>query len=55
MLNINNGKTSFGLVNAEEALLAAPLTANLAVIGEKHSDAAGKKLINRKYISATET
>lgn len=43
-MNINSGKTSFGLVNAEEALLAAPLASNLVVIAEKHDDAGNLKL-----------
>lgn len=47
LLNIENGITSFGLVAAEEAVLAAPLTSNLVVIGEKHGDA-GKINLSRR-------
>lgn len=34
---MENGKTFLGVVNAEEALLAAPLTSDVVVIGEKHT------------------
>lgn len=36
-LNLESGKASIGVVTAEEAFLAAPLTSNIVVIGEKHT------------------
>lgn len=37
LLNLDSGRTSVGVVSAEEAFLATPLTSNIVVIGEKHT------------------
>lgn len=37
LLNLESGKASLGVITAEEAFLAAPLTSNIVVIGEKHT------------------
>lgn len=44
MINIDEGRTDFGRVTAEEALLAAPLTNNLVVVGEFRKEAIFGKL-----------
>lgn len=37
LLKLENGRVSLGVITAEEAFLAAPLTSNIVVIGEKHT------------------